>query len=64
MHGGMSPDAPKGNKNALKHGHYSAEVIAQAARDCEGWEVACRRASLINGLIQMSEIGQLTSDLA
>jgi hypothetical protein len=28
MHGGMSPGAPKGNKNALKHGLYSAEAIA------------------------------------
>jgi hypothetical protein len=29
MHGGMSPGAPRGNKNALKHGHYTAEAIAQ-----------------------------------
>jgi len=29
MHGGMSPDAPKGNKNAFKHGRYSAEAIAK-----------------------------------
>ena len=28
MHGGMSPGAPKGNKNAFKHGHYAAEAIA------------------------------------
>src|SRR6516165_274826 len=28
MHGGPSPGAPKGNKNAFKHGHYSAEAIA------------------------------------
>jgi len=28
MHGGMSPGAPKGNKNAYKHGRYSAEAIA------------------------------------
>ena len=28
MHGGMSPGAPKGNKNALKHGHYTAKAIA------------------------------------
>jgi hypothetical protein len=26
MHGGSSPGAPKGNKNALKHGRYSAEA--------------------------------------
>jgi len=24
----MSPGAPRGNKNALKHGHYTAEAIA------------------------------------
>ena len=29
MHGGPSPGAPKGNKNALKHGRYSAEAVAQ-----------------------------------
>jgi hypothetical protein len=27
MHGGMSPGAPKGNKNAFKHGRYTAEAI-------------------------------------
>jgi uncharacterized protein YjcR len=29
MHGGPSPGAPKGNKNALKHGYYSAEAISR-----------------------------------
>ena len=28
MHGGMSSGAPKGNKNAFKHGRYTAEAIA------------------------------------
>jgi uncharacterized protein YjcR len=28
LHGGMSPGAPKGNKNAFKHGRYTAEEIA------------------------------------
>lgn len=28
MHGGKSPGAPKGNKNALKHGYYTAEAIS------------------------------------
>jgi uncharacterized protein YjcR len=27
MHGGTGDGAPKGNKNALKHGKYSREVI-------------------------------------
>jgi len=31
MHGGMSTGAPKGNKNAFKHGHYSAEAQRQRA---------------------------------
>jgi hypothetical protein len=29
MHGGTSPGAPMGNKNAFKHGHYTAEAIAE-----------------------------------
>jgi hypothetical protein len=29
MHGGTSPGAPKGNRNAWKHGRYSAEAIAR-----------------------------------
>ncbi len=35
MHGGLSTGAPKGNKNALKHGYYTAEAIAgrQALRE-------------------------------
>ena len=28
MHGGTSPGAPAGNKNAVKHGRYTAEAIA------------------------------------
>jgi hypothetical protein len=28
MHGGTSPGPPKDNKNAFKHGRYTAEVIA------------------------------------
>ena len=27
MHGGLSPGAPKGNRNAFKHGRYTAEAI-------------------------------------
>lgn len=29
LHGGLSPGAPKGNKNALKHGRYTAEAVAR-----------------------------------
>ena len=29
MHGGLSPGAPKGNKNAFKHGRYVAGEIAR-----------------------------------
>jgi uncharacterized protein YjcR len=28
LHGGSSPGAPKGNKNAFKHGRYAVETIA------------------------------------
>jgi hypothetical protein len=28
MHGGLSTGAPKGSRNAFKHGRYSAEAIA------------------------------------
>jgi hypothetical protein len=28
MHGGLSPGAPNGNRNAFKHGRYAAEAIA------------------------------------
>jgi hypothetical protein len=27
MHGGASPGAPKGNRNAVKHGRYTAKAI-------------------------------------
>jgi hypothetical protein len=36
----MSPGVPKGNKNALKHGHYTAEAIA-SRREIEG-VVGCK----------------------
>src|ERR1700730_404240 len=29
MHGETSPGAPKGNKNAYKHGHYTADATAR-----------------------------------
>ena len=29
LHGGKSPGPPKGNKNALKHGYYTAEAISE-----------------------------------
>ena len=29
MHGGKTPGAPKGNRNALKHGRYTAESVAE-----------------------------------
>jgi hypothetical protein len=28
MHGGTSPGPPKGNRNAFKHGRYTAEAMA------------------------------------
>ena len=32
MHGGTSPGAPKGNRNAWKHGRWSAGAIAERRR--------------------------------
>lgn len=32
MHGGCSPGAPLGNKNALKHGHYTKKALEQHKR--------------------------------
>ena len=29
MHGGLATGAPKGNRNALKHGGYTADAIAR-----------------------------------
>jgi hypothetical protein len=29
MHGGLSPGAPKGNQNALRHGRYTARTLRQ-----------------------------------
>ena len=29
LHGGLSPGAPKGNKNAYKHGRYAGEAAAR-----------------------------------
>jgi hypothetical protein len=29
LHGGLSTGAPKGNTNAFKHGHYTADAIAR-----------------------------------
>jgi hypothetical protein len=35
MHGGPSPAAPKGNKNALKHGRYTAQAMERRPHgDC------------------------------
>jgi hypothetical protein len=35
MHGGPSPGAPKGNKNAYKHGLYTADAIARRRQIAE-----------------------------
>ena len=43
MHGGKFPGAPKGNRNAWKHGHYSAE-FHRAAESYPTTIVRCGRA--------------------
>ncbi len=49
MHGGMSPGAPKGNKNALKHGRYTAEAIARRREVAELIRVAMRLTRRADG---------------
>ena len=49
LHGGLSPGAPKDNKNALKHGRYTAEAIAQR-RELH---------ALLNGIKQSAAMIQL-----
>ena len=34
-HGGRNRGAPRGNKNALKHGYYTAEAIKERRRERE-----------------------------
>ena len=45
MHGGKSPGAPRGNRNALRHGLYSAKAISERR------ELAALRRSM-RGLIK------------
>jgi hypothetical protein len=42
LHGGRSPGAPKGNRNAFKHGRYSAERIEARRHEncCEGFSTS------------------------
>jgi hypothetical protein len=44
LHGGWSQGPPFGNKNALKHGRYTAEAIAKRR-----WEAAKRRRERFPG---------------
>ena len=47
MHGGPSPGAPKGNKNALKHGRYTAEAIARR-REISGLVCAMKALATVS----------------
>jgi hypothetical protein len=49
MHGGKSPGAPIGNRNAYKHGRYTAEAIA-------------RRQELSRALRLMNAVAALAND--
>lgn len=37
MHGGMSPGAPTANRNAVKHGPYTADAIARFPSKWKLW---------------------------
>jgi hypothetical protein len=52
MHGGPSPGAPKGNKNALKHGLYTAEAPRAASKDVrvDACSESPRKKPLITGI--------------
>jgi len=52
MYGGTSPGAPKGNRNAWKHGFYSAEAIAQRR------EVRALLRELREGLEEVRELSE------
>jgi hypothetical protein len=40
MHGGTSPEAPKGNSRAFKHGRFTAEAFA-GRREFAAWRGRC-----------------------
>jgi len=50
MHGGKGSGAPKGNKNALKHGHYSAQAIAERKQARRIWSRAGMLMKMISEL--------------
>ena len=58
MHGGLSLGAPKGNRNALKHGRYTAEAIRAA-----GIAAGVPAAMLSRGLAGLAD-GVLVVNLA
>ena len=49
MHGGLSPGAPKGNRNALKHGRYSADAIARRREVAALVRAVCALAGAAEG---------------
>jgi hypothetical protein len=50
MHGGKSSGAPRGNRNALRHGLYTKEVLARGAKVRD----LCRRLRATVGIIESS----------
>ena len=49
MHGGKSTGAPKGNKNAFRHGNYTADALAQR------WKIAALMRT-INAFVQSAGV--------
>src|SRR5438445_11854278 len=63
MHGGMSPGAPKGNKNAFKHGHYTAEAIASRLFSLLANEISqllCRHVLIVAAVALLAYVAGLT----
>jgi hypothetical protein len=71
MHGGKSPGAPKGNRNAWNHGHYSAEPVTmrgairellRSARGCMLPIMGLLGSNLSPQTLRKKPIGPLRSD--
>ena len=58
MHGGTSPGAPKGNKNAFKHGRYTAEATRPGLDNPSGAVWIC-----VNIQQRLCDTGNHTKDL-
>jgi hypothetical protein len=52
LHGGKSPGPPRGNRNALKHGRYTYEAMAERRKTAE----AVRAIRTIAAIVRRSDV--------